>query len=96
MKIKVGFACILIGLVCTISALWLQVRALRASVEQLQHGTLMAPRIQPIVIHTPEFDDATQKRNPFKLIEASNVGVPWSVERAMMGDGDPRRETVQR
>ena len=97
MKSKIAFTFVLISIVLTISALWLQVRALKASVDQLRQATSAAPLVQPITVQTPESDRATeQKKSPFKLIEVSNVGVPWSIEQAMINEGSVRRATLQR
>ena len=97
MKSKIAFTFVLVALVLTISALWLQVRTLKASIDQLKQATSAAPRIQPITVLTPESDRATeQKKSPFKLIEVSNVGVPWSIEHAMINDGSDRKATLRR
>jgi hypothetical protein len=97
MKPKIAFTFVLIALVLTISALWMQVRALKASVDQLTRNLPAIPSIQRVLIRSPEPDRATeQKKSPFKLIEVSNVGVPWSIEHAMINEGSERKSTLRR
>ncbi|HEY4232777.1 MAG TPA: hypothetical protein VGM76_05110 [Lacipirellulaceae bacterium] len=88
MKTKIAFVVVLASAVVAVTTLWLRVRALETSVDRLTQQVLAAPHIQSIATRPSEPDSATdQKRNPFKLIEVSNVGVPWSVEHAMLSDG---------
>jgi hypothetical protein len=97
MKSKIVFACVLIGMALTITALWFRVRALEASVDQLTQKLLSVTTVRTVVIPLPEREKPTDpKRNPFKVIDVSNVGVPWSVDRAMIGDGDSHRATTNR
>jgi hypothetical protein len=94
MNPKIAFTFVVMALVVTISALWLQVRALKASVDQLTPNMPAVPTLQRVLIRSPEPDNASeQKKSPFKLIEVSNVGVPWSIERAMINDGSERTST---
>jgi hypothetical protein len=94
MKPKITFTVVLMALVLTISVLWLQVRALETSVDRLTQQLLAAPHIQSIVTRPSEPDPTTdKKRNPFKVIDVSNVGVPWSVEHAMINDSSEKTST---
>jgi hypothetical protein len=97
MKTKIVFSCVLIGMTLATTALWLRIRALDASIDQLSQRLRAAPSVQSIVIPSPESDKAAEeRRSPFRLIDASNVGVPWNVERAMIEEGQQTSKVFSR
>jgi hypothetical protein len=97
MKTKIVFAFAVTGMAVAVMALWLQVRSLEASVDRLTQQLLASPHIQSIVTQPSAADPITErKKSPFKMIEVSNVGVPWEIEHAMIGDGDQQSAAVQR
>jgi hypothetical protein len=87
-----------VALIAVIGALWLRVRSLEATVNALNQRSAPA-----VVMPIGEAKSNGAEHKPvFKLIDSatenqhkSNVGVPWDVERALMGDSQ-KTEDLQR
>jgi hypothetical protein len=93
-----AFCCVLLFMV---GLLWWRVRELEKTVNSL--------RIQPAANSTvvwqnrPQSKNNSPKKQVFKLIDSpepvdpgsSNIGVPWTVERAMIG-GDDQNAALKR
>jgi hypothetical protein len=87
-SLAIGFGT---GLLIAIVLLWLRVRELEKTVHALSQRPSAAPSV--VSLSKPEPENETEKQQVFKLIDAarktdsgkSKVGIPWDVERAMMG-----------
>lgn len=84
----VGF-CLLVA----VALLWLRVRELERSVDVLTRQVQSKPGVIAVRANEPEQPDDNGEKKIFKLIdsapsndEASEIGVPWSVEHGMMID----------
>jgi hypothetical protein len=90
MKERPFLAVVLVVLILAVGVLWMRVESLKTKVQALQGQV-------PTVISVGEGRQngpANGNKQYFRLIESaqpdphqSDVGVPWDVERAMMGDG---------
>lgn len=87
------------GMLLAIVALWWRVHELGRSVDALTHQFETKPQIISAIAEEPVPTDRGDRPNYFKLIEVtagddgtSEIGVPWSVERAMMGDAAGRSQ----
>ena len=80
-----------VALITVIGVLWLRVRSLEATVNALNSNGQRAAVVMPI---GETKSNRAEQKPVFKLIDSatdnqheSNVGVPWDVERAMIGEG---------
>ena len=96
MKKQLAVTALVVALVMVIGLLWLRIRSLENTVAGLEKQ--FVAKFGVVSVRLPESDQKQQTDKPqvFKLIESrrqdtgtSNVGVPWSVERAMMPNGNP-------
>jgi hypothetical protein len=86
-----------IGLAITTFLLWMRVQALSDKVDSLTQQLKSQPKAIVFPVEQARRPDKdAQEQGVFRLIETktengtTEVGVPWSVERAMIGEGRQR------
>src|SRR4051812_15169487 len=84
-----------IGLILLVGLLWLRVRELENAVAGLENQLQTKFGVVSVRLNEADQEHQADKQQVFKLIgspdvdpEKSKVGVPWDVERAMMGGAD--------
>ena len=97
MKKQLAISIFAVVLVSTIAMLWLRVRSLEATVQALRQQLETNPRILNVSEATS--NESGKSKPIFKLIEttkhnehSSNVGVPWDIERVMIGDANKNEQ----
>jgi hypothetical protein len=87
-----------VGMLLAIAALAWQVQRLQRTVDELAQELRARPQVISAAAEEPVPLEQDHRPHYFKLIEATSandgttpVGIPWSVERAMMGDAAGRR-----
>ncbi len=90
MKKKLAISVFAVVLLSTIAMFWLRVRSLEKTLESLNKRLQNNPTV--VTVGEAKSNDSSEHKPVFKLIESakhteqnSNVGVPWDVERAIMG-----------
>jgi hypothetical protein len=84
-----------IGSILLVGLLWLRVRELEKTVSGLEKQLQTKFGVVSVRLNEADQEHQADKQQVFKLIgspdvdpEKSKVGVPWDVERAMMGGTD--------
>lgn len=93
MKKQAIIALVGIVMIVAIGMLWLRVRSLEATVDALNQRLQTNRNV--VTVGEAKSDENAEGKPIFKLIESAkhndkttNVGVPWDVERAMMGEAN--------